>query len=135
MNSMKVRYNGNLRCTATHLKSGNELITDAPTDNNGKGEAFSPTDLLCTALTTCMITLMGITANSKEIKLGEIDADIEKIMGSDPRRVSGINIHFKIQNLDFTDREKEIIKTAAMTCPVAKSIHPDIELGIEFQFV
>lgn len=132
---MKVRYNGNLRCTATHLKSGNELITDAPTDNNGKGEAFSPTDLLCTALTTCMITLMGITANSKEIKLGEIDADIEKIMGSDPRRVSGINIHFKIQNLDFTDREKEIIKTAAMTCPVAKSIHPDIELGIEFQFV
>lgn len=132
---MNVQYCGNLRCTATHLKSGNQLVTDAPTDNNGKGEAFSPTDLLCTSLATCMITLMGITANSKEIKLGEINADIEKIMGSDPRRVAGINIQFKIQNLDFSDREKEILKNAAMTCPVAKSIHPDIELGIDFQFV
>ena len=132
---MKVRYNGDLRCTATHLKSGNEVITDAPTDNNGKGEAFSPTDLLCTSLTTCMITLMGITANSKEIKLGEIEADIEKIMGSDPRRVSGINIQYRIQNLDYTSREIGILKNAAMTCPVAKSIHPDIELGIDFQFV
>lgn len=132
---MKVRYNGDLRCTATHLKSGNEVITDAPTDNNGKGEAFSPTDLLCTSLTTCMITLMGITANAKEIKLGEIEADIEKIMGSDPRRVSGINIHYRIQNLNYTNREIEILKNAAMTCPVAKSIHPDIELGIDFQFV
>lgn len=132
---MKVRYNGDLRCTATHLKSGNDVITDAPTDNNGKGEAFSPTDLLCTSLTTCMITLMGITANAKEIKLGEIDADIEKIMGSDPRRVSGINIHYRIQNLNYTSREIEILKNAAMTCPVAKSIHPDIELGIDFQFV
>lgn len=132
---MKVRYNGDLRCTATHLKSGNEVITDAPTDNNGKGEAFSPTDLLCTSLTTCMITLMGITANAKEIKLGEIEAEIEKIMGSDPRRVSGINIHYRIQNLDYTSREIEILKNAAMTCPVAKSIHPDIELGIDFQFV
>ena len=135
MVSMKVQYNGDLRCTATHIKSGNQVITDAPTDNNGKGEAFSPTDLLCTSLSTCMITLMGIAANSKEIQLGQIDADIEKIMGSEPRRVSGINIQFKIQNLSYTDREKEILKNAAMTCPVAKSIHPDIALGIDFQFV
>ena len=132
---MKVQYNGDLRCTATHIKSGNQVITDAPTDNNGKGEAFSPTDLLCTSLSTCMMTLMGIAANSKEIQLGQIDADIEKIMGSDPRRVSGINIQFKIQNLSYTDREKEILKNAALTCPVAKSIHPDIALGIDFQFV
>ena len=96
---MKVQYNGDLRCTATHIKSGNQVITDAPTDNNGKGEAFSPTDLLCTSLSTCMMTLMGIAANSKEIQLGQIDADIEKIMGSDPRRVSGINIQFRIQSL------------------------------------
>jgi putative redox protein len=135
MVSMKVQYNGDLRCTATHIKSGNQVITDAPTDNNGKGEAFSPTDLLCTSLSTCMMTLMGIAANSKEIQLGQIDADIEKIMGSDPRRVSGINIQFKIQNLSYTDREKEILKNAAMTCPVAKSIHPDIALEIDFQFV
>lgn len=135
MVSMKVQYNGDLRCTATHIKSGNQVVTDAPTDNNGKGEAFSPTDLLCTSLTTCMITLMGITANSKGIQLGQIDADIEKIMGSEPRRVSGINIQFKIKDLNFTEREKEILKNAALTCPVAKSIHSDIELGIDFQFV
>ncbi len=132
---MKVQYNGDLRCTATHIKSGNQVITDAPTDNNGKGEAFSPTDLLCTSLSTCMMTLMGIAANSKEIQLGQIDADIEKIMGSDPRRVSGINIQFRIQSLGYTDREKDILKNAALTCPVAKSIHPDIALGIDFQFV
>ena len=132
---MKVQYNGDLRCTATHIKSGNQVITDAPTDNNGKGEAFSPTDLLCTSLSTCMMTLMGIAANSKEIQLGQIDADIEKIMGSDPRRVSGINIQFRIQSLGYTDREKDILKNAALTCPVAKSIHPDIVLGIDFQFV
>lgn len=132
---MKVQYNGDLRCTATHIKSGNQVITDAPTDNNGKGEAFSPTDLLCTSLSTCMMTLMGIAANSKKIHLGQIDADIEKIMGSDPRRVSGINIQFRIQSLGYTDREKDILKNAALTCPVAKSIHPDIALGIDFQFV
>ena len=132
---MKVQYNGDLRCTATHIKSGNQVITDAPTDNNGKGEAFSPTDLLCTSLSTCMMTLMGIAANSKKIQLGQIDADIEKIMGSDPRRVSGINIQFRIQSLGYTDREKDILKNAALTCPVAKSIHPDIALGIDFQFV
>jgi uncharacterized OsmC-like protein len=135
MVSMKVQYNGDLRCTATHIKSGNQVVTDAPTDNNGKGEAFSPTDLLCTSLTTCMITLMGITANSKDIQLGQIDADIEKIMGSEPRRVSGINIQFQIKDLNFSEREKEILKNAALTCPVAKSIHSDIELGIDFQFV
>ena len=78
---------------------------------------------------------MGIAANSKEIQLGQIDADIEKIMGSDPRRVSGINIQFRIQSLGYTDREKDILKNAALTCPVAKSIHPDIVLGIDFQFV
>ena len=132
---MKVQYNGDLRCTATHIKSGNQVITDAPTDNNGKGEAFSPTDLLCTSLSTCMMTLMGIAANSKKIHLGQIDADIEKIMGSDPRRVSGINIQIRIQSLGYTDREKDILKNAALTCPVAKSIHPDIALGIDFQFV
>jgi uncharacterized OsmC-like protein len=78
---------------------------------------------------------MGITANSKDIQLGQIDADIEKIMGSEPRRVSGINIQFKIKDLNFSEREKEILKNAALTCPVAKSIHSDIELGIDFQFV
>lgn len=134
MVSMKARYNGDLTCTATHLKSGNELTTDAPVDNNGKGAAFSPTDLLCTSLATCMMTLMGIAANAKGIKLGKIDVDIEKIMASDPRRVSGINLQFVVENNNFDHREMEILKNAALTCPVAKSIHPDIQVNADFRF-
>ena len=129
---MKVTYNGELRNTAVHLRSGNMLTTDAPTDNNGRGEAFSPTDLLCTSLACCMITLMGIAANSKDIKLGNIEADIEKTMVSDPRRVSKIRIVLRIDNMGYGDREISILKNAALTCPVAKSLHPDIEQVVDF---
>lgn len=131
---MTLVYLGGLRCEAEHLRSGNRLTTDAPVDNNGKGEAFSPTDLLCTALCSCMMTLMGITANSKEITLGEVRAGIEKIMASDPRRVSGINLKFDFGESVFTNREKEILRNAALTCPVAKSIHPDIQVKTEFNW-
>ena len=129
---MTLKYLGELRCEAQHLKSGNIVITDAPTDNNGKGEAFSPTDLLCTSLCSCMMTLMGITANAKDIALGHVDAGIEKIMASDPRRVSEINIRFVFEENSLTDREKDILKNAALTCPVAKSIHPDIQVNVNF---
>lgn len=129
---MTLKYLGELRCEAQHLKSGNIVITDAPTDNNGKGEAFSPTDLLCTSLCSCMMTLMGITANAKDIALGHVDAGIEKIMASDPRRVSEINIRFVFEKNSLTDREKDILKNAALTCPVAKSIHPDIQVNVNF---
>jgi putative redox protein len=112
---MKVSYQGGLRNEATHVRSGNKLITDAPPDNHGRGEAFSPTDLLCTSLASCMITLMGISAESKNITLGKIDADIEKIMASDPRRVSGINLAITIQDKNFTEREKTILENAALT--------------------
>ncbi len=132
---MKVVYQGELRTEATHLKSGNKLTTDAPTDNNGKGEAFSPTDLLSTSLASCMISLMGITANSKEIQLGTIEASIEKIMASDPRRVIGIIVELEIQNLEYTEREKTILENAARACPVAKSLHPDINQDIRFNYV
>ena len=84
---MTISYQGNLRNRAEHLKSGNTLITDAPVDNHGKGEAFSPTDLLCTSLASCMVTLIGITAESKGIELGNVRAEIEKVMYSEPRRV------------------------------------------------
>lgn len=134
MVSMKARYNGDLTCTATHLKNGVELTTDAPVDNNGKGSTFSPTDLLCTSLATCMMTLMGITANAKGIQLGRIDVDIEKIMASDPRRVAGINLNFVVENKGYDHREMEILKNAALTCPVAKSILPDIQVNAEFRF-
>lgn len=132
---MQVQYVGSLRCEATHLKSGNTLVTDAPPDNNGKGEAFSPTDLLCTSLACCMITLIGITSEKKAIKLGKIEADITKVMFSDPRRVGEIQIQFRIEDCGYTHREQEIIKNAALTCPVALSIHPDIRQEIEFRFV
>lgn len=131
---MKVSYQGGLRNEATHVRSGNKLITDAPPDNHGRGEAFSPTDLLCTSLASCMITLMGITAESKNITLGKIDADIEKIMASDPRRVSGINLAITIEDKNFTEREKTILENAALTCPVAKSIHPDIAVQVNFTY-
>jgi len=132
---MKVTYNGELRNTAVHLRSGNMLTTDAPTDNNGRGEAFSPTDLLCTSLACCMITLMGIAAESKQIELGNIEAEIEKTMVSDPRRVSKIRIVLRIENPGYTDREISILKNAALTCPVAKSLHPDIEQVVDFEWV
>ena len=131
---MKVSYQGGLRNEATHVRSGNKLITDAPPDNHGRGEAFSPTDLLCTSLASCIITLMGITAESKNITLGKIDADIEKIMASDPRRVSGINLAITIEDKNFTEREKTILENAALTCPVAKSIHPDIAVQVNFTY-
>lgn len=134
MGSMRVSYLGDLRCEGTHLKSGNTVITDAPVDNNGKGEAFSPTDLLCTSLASCMITIMGITANSKDIVLKGVEADITKIMGTEPRRVVGVHIVMTITNENYTEREKEILKNAAMTCPVAKSLHPDIDQKVEFVF-
>jgi len=132
---MKVNYQGELRNSAIHLRSGNTLTTDAPTDNNGKGEAFSPTDLLCTSLATCMMTLIGIAAASKGIAMGNMEADVEKIMASDPRRVSEIHIDLRIQNMNYGDREKAIIENAALTCPVAKSLHPDIKQQVNFQFV
>jgi len=132
---MTITYIGELRCEATHIKSGNKLITDAPPDNHGKGEAFSPTDLLCTSLACCMTTLMGIVANEKGITLGKIDADIEKIMASDPRRVVKITIDLKLENKNFTDRDKAILERTALTCPVAKSLHPEIEQNITFTYV
>ncbi|MBL0315027.1 MAG: OsmC family protein [Flavobacteriales bacterium] len=131
---MKVSYQNGLRNKATHVRSGNKLITDAPPDNHGRGEAFSPTDLMCTSLASCMITLMGITADSKNITLGKIDADIEKIMASDPRRVSGIHLAISVEDKNFTEREKTILENAALTCPVAKSIHPDIDVQVNFTY-
>lgn len=130
-----VDYNGELRTECTHLRSGSRIETDAPTDNNGKGERFSPTDLVATALATCMFTLMGIKArNSMGFDLTGMKADVLKIMKSDPRRIGGIEISFHIpENLVNTDeRTKTILKNTAMNCPVLKSIHPDIEVKVDW---
>lgn len=128
-------YQGNLRTNATHLRSGKQVITDAPLDNNGKGEAFSPTDLVATALSSCMITLMGISANKHDFVLGNARAEIDKIMGSDPRRIQEVVVRLEIEDTGYSDREKKIIETAALNCPVAKSLSADLIQTVSFTYV
>ena len=129
-----VVYDGGLRTVCTHLRSGNSFETDAPLDNNGKGERFSPTDLLATSLATCMITVMGIKARKLDFDLSGVKIEVLKIMKADPRRVGGINLTFRIpdelKNLDKGTRE--FLKKAGITCPVQLSIHPDIEVNIDW---
>lgn len=129
-----VVYNGDLRTTCTHLKSGNYFETDAPVDNNGKGERFSPTDLLATSLATCMITVMGIKARTMGFDLNDIKIEVLKIMKADPRRVGGIELVFHIPEVlkNIEEKTKTILKHIGDTCPVMKSIHPDIEVKIDW---
>ncbi len=135
MATAKIIYSGDLRTEMTHLKSGNQVITDAPTDNHGKGEAFSPTDLLSASLVSCMITIIGIKAENAGVSLGKISAEMTKVMGDAPRRVSEIKIYLTIEDLDYTDKEKDMIWRAAINCPVAKSLHPDINQELEIHYV
>lgn len=131
-----VIYEGDLRTTCTHLRSTSSFETDAPVDNNGKGERFSPTDLLATSLATCMITVMGIKARTMGFDLNGVKVDVEKLMKADPRRVSGINLTISIpENLiDIDEKTKQILRYAGDTCPVMKSIHPDIEVAVDWGF-
>lgn len=129
-----VIYHGELRTTCTHLKSGSNFETDAPVDNNGKGERFSPTDLMATSLATCMITVMGIKARAMGFDLNDIKIDVLKIMKADPRRVGGIELTFHIPDslASVEEKTKIILKNTGETCPVIKSIHPDIEVKIDW---
>ena len=130
-----VIYNAELRTTCTHLKSGSAFETDAPTDNNGKGERFSPTDLLATSLATCMLTVMGIKArNTMGFDLNGLRIDVLKIMKADPRRVGGIELTYHIPDSlkSIDEKSKTILINTAMTCPVFKSIHPDIEVKVDW---
>ena len=129
----QIIYKGDLRTEATHIRSGTLIETDAPTDNQGKGEKFSPTDLLATSLGNCMMTIMGIKARDMKVDLACTVIDITKIMKENPRRVSGIHVDFHFpENREFDDKQKIILENAALTCPVAQSIHPDIELKVKF---
>jgi len=131
----QIIYKGALRTEATHLQSGTEIETDAPVDNQGKGERFSPTDLLATSLGSCMMTIMGIKARDMDVDLENTQIDITKIMKADPRRVSGISVAFHFpDHLELDTKQKAILENAARTCPVAKSIHPDIALDIQFNW-
>jgi putative redox protein len=131
---MKGIYQGELRTELTHLRSGNKIITDAPPDNNGKGEAFSPTDLACAALSSCMMTLMGIFARSEGIDLAGLRSEIVKIMDNNPRKIAEIQITFTHVNLVATDVQKEKLKHAALTCPVALSLSENIKQTVTFHF-
>jgi putative redox protein len=130
-----VVYDGNLRTLAQHVRSGSTIETDAPVDNNGKGERFSPSDLVATALGTCMLTIMGMRAVEMDVDLKGVKIDIEKIMKADPRRISGINLTFSFpESLVLTERQQTILQKAADTCPVKYSIHPDIELNVKYNW-
>ena len=129
-----VVYNNELRTTCTHLKSGSAFETDAPVDNNGKGERFSPTDLLATSLATCMVTVMGIKARTMGFDLTDINVEVLKIMKTDPRRVGGIELTFHIPDSlkEIGEKTKTILKHTGDTCPVMHSIHPDIEVKVNW---
>lgn len=129
----KVVYNGDLRSTATHLRSGSAIETDAPVDNQGKGERFSPTDLVATALAACIVTTMGIAGNTHGINIDGTECEVEKIMAADPRRIGEIKINIYMpKGKEYTDKEKTIMERAAHTCPVAKSLHPDLKQTLSF---
>ncbi|MCO6496388.1 MAG: OsmC family protein [Chitinophagaceae bacterium] len=130
-----IEYTGNLRCTAKHVQSGTMIETDAPTDNHGKGERFSPTDTLSMALATCMLTTMGIKiASMEDISIDGATAEVTKHMASNPRRVAAIDV---VVNLPEQKDEKtrEILMNIGNNCPVAKSLHPDIQLNIQYNWV
>lgn len=134
MVSMTGVYTGDLRTIVTHLRSGMTIITDAPPDNNGKGEAFSPTDLTCASLSSCMMTIMGILARREGIELTGLRSEITKIMASNPRRIEEIRITFTHDNLQATDVQKEKLKRAALTCPVALSLGEHVKQTVIFNF-
>lgn len=134
MKTSKITYIGNLRTEAVHLQSGNTIITDAPTDNNGKGEAFSPTDLLSTSLGCCMLTIMGIVAQRHAIDMEGTVVEITKIMESNPRRVGEIIVELNMPKNNYSDKEKDLLEHAAHTCPVAKSLSPDLKQTIIFNY-
>ena len=127
----KVTYLGNLRTEAEHLQSGTKIITDAPVDNHGKGESFSPTDTVATALATCMLTIMGIKAEALEIAIEGTTAQVTKTMAANPRRISKIEVVFSFPK-KYGDKVMKVLENAARTCPVFYSLHPDMEKEIRF---
>ena len=129
----KVTYTGELRTTCLHVRSNNEFITDAPVDNNGLGQAFSPTDTVATGLASCMLTVMGIKAKAIEVDLSGSIANVTKHMASEPRRISKIEVNFELP-ASVSEKNKTILERTANTCPIHYSLHPDIEKVITFNW-
>jgi|TARA_B100000953_G_scaffold35403_1_gene27838 uncharacterized OsmC-like protein len=133
MSTSVVYYSGELRTESTHLQSGETYITDAPTDNEGKGEAFSPTDLIATGLANCMLTIMGIVARRKSLTIEGTKAEVTKIMGKDPRRIGEIRIDFFFSR-SYDEDSKKLLQHAALNCPVAKSLADNLTQTINFHY-
>jgi uncharacterized OsmC-like protein len=134
MTTLTSVYQGDLRTESVHTRSGNVVITDAPVDNNGKGEAFSPTDLVCTALSTCMLTTMAIWAEREGIDLKGMHVEVTKIMAANPRKVAEIQVKLSKPNLVASPTQKDRLKEIAHTCPVALSLHDTVKQTIQFEF-
>lgn len=127
-------YQGDLRCKATHLQSGTVVETDAPTDNRGKGEKFSPTDILCVSLATCIITTMALKARDMNIELKDTKINVTKHMLKDPRRVAQIDVTIHFPQLQLDAKDKLILERTGNNCPVTKSLHPDLKTNIEYNW-
>src|SRR5690606_31216698 len=135
MATIKTEYLGELRTRATHLQSGNALITDAPLDNQGKGEAFSPTDLVATAFGSCMLTIMGMAARDNNIDLEGVVLETTKIMGANPRKIARLDVSFTFPNSQsYSEEDKAILERAAKTCSVFYSLDPAIEKNLQFHW-
>jgi len=133
MATSKITYQGELRTTCIHLQSGTEILTDAPTDNHGKGEAFSPTDLVATALGSCMVSIMAIKTRDLDLELKDSTLEVTKIMQAEPRKIAKIVVVLNM-SIATSDKNKVILERAAMTCPVLLSLHPDIEKEVTFNW-
>ncbi len=133
MPTSKITYQGELRTICIHLQSGTEILTDAPTDNHGKGEAFSPTDLVATALGSCMVSIMAIKSRDLNLELKDSTVEVTKIMQAEPRKIAKIVVSLNM-SVETTEKNKIILERSAMTCPVFLSLHPDIEKEVTFNW-
>ena len=134
MATSRTIYLGELRTENEHIRSGQKLITDAPVDNQGKGEAFSPTDLVATALSDCMMTIIGIKARDKGLDLKGTSIETTKNMSAEPRRIGEIVVEFTFPKNDFSEKDKAILEAVTKNCPVALSLHPDVKQTVKFNW-
>lgn len=134
MATVQTKYLGDLRTESVHLQSGNKLITDAPTDNQGRGEAFSPTDLLATAFGACVLTIMGIAAQTHGFNIDGTEVETTKVMGTEPRRIVELITTFKFPHNNYSAKHKKILELTAKECPVFNSLHPDIKKTVSYCF-
>lgn len=134
MPTVTAKYLGDLRTECVHAASGTTLVTDAPVDNQGKGESFSPTDLCATALASCAMTIIGIYARSHDVDVTGATIEVTKTMSADPRRIARLEVVFTMPDRDYTDTQKSLMERAAHTCPVCLSLHPDVEQVVTFKW-